>query len=179
MKIENKLQMYELYEKGDFGNKFPCWNNLEDYLASGYEEPVALRHKTNGLSGFFLPNLTKEEVKKKIEFMALGRNEIHITACAPDELRTIQGEVVNNENGTELFYSYLKKPMRQALKEGGIIATGLRAISLIAQHFDINSYENLIDLFQKYPEHVVEFTCFRRSVGELRWNTVVWEVRSY
>lgn len=179
MRIENKLQMYELYEKGEFGNKFPCWNSLEDYLASGYEELVALRHKTNGMGGFFLPDLGKEEVKREIKNRNLGRNEIHITACAPDELRTIQGEVMQSEDYFTLFYSHLKKPMRQALMEGGIHSKGFHSHITLQMYMDRSSFENMNELFYKYPDHVIEFTCFRKSVGELRWNTVFWEVRHY
>lgn len=179
MKIMNKMQMYELYEAGEFGNKFPCWNTLEGYLASGYEELIALRHKTNGMGGFFLPDLTRDQVKQEIKSRKLQPEEIHITACAPDDLRTIQGEVQRNHYGFDLFYSDLKMPMRYALAAGGKTEIGFKAMSILHTYMDGESYANLNRLFEKYPGHVVEFTCFRKSVGELRWNTVFWECRAY
>ncbi len=179
LKITNKMQMYELYEKGEFGNKFPCWNNLANYLASGYEEPVALRHKSVKPGGFFLPDLTKEDVEREIKSRQLRVDEIHITACAPDDLRTIQGETQESLLGFDLYYSDLKMPMRYALARGGKTEVGFKAMSILHSYMDGESYVNLVSLFERFPDHVVEFTCFRKSVGELRWNTVFWEVRCY
>jgi hypothetical protein len=65
---------------------------------------------------------------------------------------------------------------------------GIRAVLLLKQYMDVMSFEKLSDLLScqldgsneefnfKYP--IVEFACFSKPVGVLKWNTLFWEVRT-
>jgi hypothetical protein len=174
--------MYRRYEQGEFGNRFECWGTLREALESDTPEgELNIRHRTNGLSGFLYMNLSRSEVMDIIERDNLRISECHFTRGDQKEARyrTFQGEVQEDEHGWSLHYSFLKEPMRPALLKDGRFAQGLIARSLIRTFMDVQSYENLISLFDRFPSHVVEFTSFSRGVGILGWNTVFWEVRSY
>jgi hypothetical protein len=57
--------------------------------------------------------------------------------------------------------------------------TGLRAKMLLERYLDPSSLECVEDLLNEWPDHVIEFTAFDRTLGTLRRNTVIWEVRLY
>lgn len=180
-KIRNKIEMYDLYERGDFGNRFECWPSLDALIQSDHPGPFNIRHKTLGLSGWIYMNLSRSQLIQTVRDKNLRPYECHFTAGdqADARYRTFQGEVQEDEHGWSLHYSFARLPMRPALAEHGAFAQGLAARWLIRRFMDAPSYENLLDLFDRYPGHVVEFTCFSRKVGVLGWNTVYWEVRSY
>lgn len=180
--IRSKLEMYSLYEKGEFGNRFECWPSLQAMLNSDCPDgQINMRHRTNGLSGFLYMNLSRSDVLEIMGREVIPEREIPFTKGDQKDarFRTFQGEVVEDENGWSLHYSMLKEPMRSDLLKAGLYAQGLRARLLVRHFFDQSSYENLTHIFNQYPKHVVEFTCFSRSVGVLGWNTVFWEVRYY
>lgn len=171
--------MYELYEAGEFGNRFECWPTLAAYLESGYEEPISIRHRTNGLSGFFYYALSREEIIATIKRLGLTDNDIHLTAGDSGLKRTVQGEVTLTEDGYYLYYSNIDLDMRRALAREGQVVTGLKAKAILETFMDVPSYENLQDLLERYENPVIEFTCFTKGCGILGWNTVTWEVRHY
>lgn len=66
---------------------------------------------------------------------------------------------------------------------------GLRAVGLLKNYMDATSWDKLTELLIcqldnyadtqfnfKYP--IIEFACFDIPVGQLRWNTLFWEVRT-
>lgn len=69
--------------------------------------------------------------------------------------------------------------MREAMKHAKR-ATGLRAQMILKELLWPSSYDDLMDLIDLFPEHVIEFGAHTRAVGVLpHRNTVVWEVRAY
>jgi len=181
-RIKNKLEMYRRYEDMEFGNQFPCWKTVREMLDSDVPDGcLNIRHKTLGLSGFLYMNLSREEALSIIQEKGFSESNIHLTAGdqRDSKFRTFQGEVQEDEHGWSLHYSCLREPMRPALSKAGKYAHGLQARQLLRHYMDPPSYENLINLFDRFPGHAVEFTCFSRGVGVLGWNTVFWEVRDY
>lgn len=177
--IKNKIEMYKLYEQGEFGNKFPCWNSFEEYYYSGYLNNVSLRHKTLGISGFFVYDIPREEVLSNIKRLNIKPHEIHITGQDKGLVKIFQGEIMYHEGKVTLYWTQVDKDMRQALLLGGKHSEGLTATMILRHYLDQPSIENMRRLMRKYPSHVIEFSTFTKSVGELRWNSVFWEVRKY
>lgn len=99
---------------------------------------------------------------------------------APHDKQTLQGEVQLSERWLDLRYTFVKKPMRESLAEQELYASGLKAIWLLKTYFDPASYDWLQHLFDAYPGHVIEFSCFSVNWGTIpNRNTVVWECRLY
>ena len=98
---------------------------------------------------------------------------------APTEHTTFQGEVMESSQGLSLFYSTVTKPMRDALKEKSEQCFGLCATMKLRQYLDPVDLDWIRVLLQRYPSHVVEFSCYNVCCGTLNRRTIIWEVRMY
>lgn len=186
MIIKNKKQMFKLYEKGEFGNKFPCWSSLRSAYESNYVGSFNFRYKGEGSGGFVKYGMNREDMTKEfctlITVGGIKSSDIHITGGDYGNTnRTLNGEVMWDSSKERLYlhYSTSNKVMREALKESPQNAEGYQVISILKEHLDTNSYNNIMKLLHKYVDHVIEFTCYSEPIGELQWNTVFWEVRQY
>jgi hypothetical protein len=182
MQVNNKRQMYALYEKGEFGNKTRSWIELSDYLADEFPGKVALRYMEYP-GGPCIYNLRPHQVVpefKKWFMMGYKPEFIHISEMIDDSKVRLGGEVMQSENYLDLtYYDTPGYHMRDGLRLFGKEASGLKALALLHRHMDPTSGDNLRRLLADYPDHAIEFTCCEGSVGELGWNTVFWEVRGY
>jgi hypothetical protein len=180
MKITNKKIMYDLYDQGEFGNKPVTFSTIEEYRSSNFKGTLSFRNRkfTSGKNSLFIPRDKVESIYKQWIKEGYSPRDIHLTDSVPTKSRIlIAGEVQRSENYYDLFYSYSQKPMRQALIEEPRNAVGLEAKLLLDHFMDPTSRDNLDYLLDKYDGHVVEFTCLEKSWGELKWNTIFWEVR--
>lgn len=180
MEILYKTDALALYEKGLLGNRPRCWS-VKDYFKSGYCGKVGLRTKIVA-GGPWVYDIELKDVVLIIEkWRKLGivDGQIHISEMAPHKYSTISGEVALSIRHYDLTFSYSKFPLREALKDVCEYAYGLTALLILKKYLDEASYVNLEDLFEKYPDSVVEFSCFEIGVGELGRNTIFWEVRNY
>lgn len=106
--------------------------------------------------------------------------QIYVSEMAPTEKTVLQGEVMRVPGGLYLYYSTLVAPMRDALAAGAQSARGIIALELLRGAMDANSCDWLWELLERYPDHVVEFSCYSTQWGSLSgFNTVFWEVRLY
>ena len=172
MRICNKLENIQALKLSKFGNQIPSWYTKEELIKSGYKKDVAIRSINPG-------GLLEYPVKIH-DALLTNRKDAYFTGSFPDELRTVQGELQQTSFGLYLFYSTLKKNMRDSLKEDPNHAIGLMALSLIKTHMSPSSYDDVQQLLDIYPCHVIEFTCCSKDVGDCKGrNTVIWEVREY
>lgn len=79
----------------------------------------------------------------------------------------------------ELTYSEVKVPLRESLERGAKYAWGLTAKQIIVYHAGQNGWEEITEIFDEYPDCVIEFTIFNRSVGTLFKPWIIWEARDY
>lgn len=161
--ILNKRAMLALYHKGAFGNRLRMWKSPEEFLQSGYVGFVTLRYA--GLGGSRCDyRVPAPQVPKRInEWVCQGacRQLISIWEGAPDEKWcTMNGEVIRSARGWELLYSREKLPMRYALKKSSLCVYGLTALAVLKTTLDPSSYDDLMELFDLYPDCAVEFTAF-------------------
>lgn len=196
MQIRSKAQFFELWEAGVLGNRTRLWR---DPLTAWY-----WGRDTNFSSPTMpddLPQIGFRELRKpgttgagkweKVpwhrvletaeRWKAEGRSFIMDDGC-PDDKRTLQGEVCRTERGVE---GYLEigggLPMRQAMAAGLMKHRGyLETRLLLEKYMDPSSQDDLDALFELYPDHAVEFSCFSVNVGVFpRRNTLFWECRLY
>lgn len=185
----NKSQMSAVYQDRGFGNKTRSWLSVIDFLQDCTKPfPVTLMYR--GIAGgakypHYAEDLfTAHGVQGLAQkWLSLGAeaNRIVVTESIPDEIITVQGEIVERpECGYALHYSYVKARMRRALAQESFHHRGPGALLLLKRHMDENSYTDLRCLFDLYPEHAIEFSTCSRSLGCLpNRNTVFWEVRKY
>ena len=59
-------------------------------------------------------------------------------------------------------------------------ARGIMALALLRRYLCPNSYDWMMTLLDRYPDHIVEFNTYSVNWGVLPgFNTAFWEVRLY
>lgn len=170
----NKRIMYEMYGRQLFGNQVRSYSRLGQFLNS----PIIVNdvlwaiRTTNKVGGRFLPNLSIEEV---VSNYSLGDN---ISEQIDLNITTIQGEIGRSWRGYELRYATVPGYfLRDGLALHGKHAHGLTALLILKQYLDESSYDTIMELFDTYPDSIIEFTSYKGFHGVYNHNTVIWEVR--
>jgi len=182
MQILDKTDSIARWQKGEFGNLLLTWGSLNEYYTSGYTGDVVLRYKGTGGGGWCAYGVKKEDVPTTVEKWVLEGAEphrIYLNESQSDEGLVLQGEVMRSTQYFSLRYSTLKKKMRDALAQDQKHVDGLQAVLILRSTMDDASWDKLNDLFDQYPDSVIEFSVWDHPIGDLGWNTVIWEVRDY
>lgn len=181
MKIKNKNQFYELYEKGAFGNKLRTYSSYNEYLSSDYNGNVTLRYKGEAGSrkNFFVP---KDRVASLIDEWiddGLDIDNIKINESAPDDHLLIQGEILKDKIWYFKYSKQINLPMSTAMENADFI-TGLNVLEYLKYYMSDCSFGDFMDLMDEYGENIIELSIYDKFVGNLPGrNTIIWEVRSY
>lgn len=57
---------------------------------------------------------------------------------------------------------------------------GLVALGMLKSRCDANSYEDLMELLDEYPDSTIEFAVYEVNLGVIpHRNTIIFEVRNY
>ncbi len=190
-KIRRKSRMYELFTIGALGNRPRTWATLEDLLSSDYRGQVGMFERNDrGGGGLVEYNVSVDMVETCVQNWQrrnVPHHRIQFTEMAPHEHNLIQGEVTGPLNCPAPEWGWdwslscnaeIGLTMRDARAlPWHTMTSGVRPF--LRQMLDEPSWDNLVRLIETYPEHVIEFSTFRRRVGELGWNTIFWEVRLY
>lgn len=191
MRLSTKAEMMEEYRAGRFGNTLRAWPSLDAYEADPTANGVELVLRYQGRPGRQYPHYGESippTMAREVaaEWVRLGARPelIHVNEGAKEQYLTIQGEVMRSERHIDLRYSTVRKPMRLALAEREEHTYGLRAVSLLRQYMDPQSFEELWELLDSYDDPavspVVEFSTWSIDQGTCtRRNTAFWEVRHY
>lgn len=180
--ISDKTESIRRWQAGEFGNLLLSWPDLDAYKASGYSGDVVLRYKGTGGGGWCAYGAPQENVDATVaQWLQEGaeRGRIYVNESQSDEGLVIQGEVMRSADYFSLRYSTLKKKMRDALAEDQKHVGGLSAVLILRSCLDNASWEQLNHLFDVYPDSVIEFSTWDHPIGDMGWNTVIWEVRNY
>ncbi len=169
--LDTKRKFYAAQAKGLTGNMLHVWQSVEDWRASVYAGPVALRSTSPG--GKFRPFMLPAAIRRT--FVA---GQHMICAHAPDDYLTMQGEVQRSISYLDLHYSTVPGlTMREALSKYGKHTSGLIALHMLRRHADAASYDDLWELLDTYPGAVIEFSTYPFLVGRCNRNTIIWEIR--
>jgi len=188
MKVTNKQLQYKLLRSGYFGNTVMIWDSPDEVLVSGYKGFVNIRGRN--VPGFgahcgIIPNELEGIFNKKLVEYNLRRDQLVISEDVPDHSRTIQGELLYNciDNLFYFKYTFVKDVMGKVFRNNPgdcYESVGLKTINLLKQYLSYSSYDDIIELMYRFPDHVVEVSVFNRSIGYLKGrNHVIWEVRYY
>jgi hypothetical protein len=189
-RITNKTEYYRLARRHLLGNTIRQWSRTEfaalrdnakrhpgDVVVPGV---VALRGTTPQSQLYQGYNLTPDEaMERATNAHNLHGIELLVDEQAPDDLSVIKGEVMRTER--YLYMRYDETPglrMREAypiMKH----AEGLEVVQRLRRAMDASSWQCLNQLFDEYPDSIVEFTVYSKALGHFNRNTVFWEVRNY
>lgn len=185
MEILNKRQSTDGYKNGRFGNHLRQWDEPFQALSDGAHR-WSIRYRGPGANGPCIYHLTAEELLRKWAMLTAFGNfdakHLYVSESAPDDKLTFQGEIVEHapSGGYALHWCPLQAPQRVALaSKYARHKQGPGAKLLCKQFMDHDSYEDLLTLLDLYPLHVIEFSCFAVRLGNLRRNTIFWEVRKF
>lgn len=182
--ITSKQQYYVLAKRHLFGNQLRIWPTLYDAIKDNYFGPFGIRI-SKGHNRFFACGLSYAEVQGRLRVLSqetsVSWDDLIVQESAPHNCICLQGEVIDSDisPGIVLTYSTIKDHMRAAMVSPKT-AHGLKAINLLKANLTPSSYDDMRELLELYPGHVVEFTSFDHPIGEFKGrNTVIWEVRRY
>lgn len=176
--IRSKPRMYELLRAGVLGNTLRTWDTLDEYLDSGFQGRTSLRCRKPGIT--FRHGMTHEEAvrQSRVCFEGCLPEDFIFCEAAPDWECTFQGEVQWGLHGLDLSWSTEKVNCREAMKRART-ASGVEAATLLRHYLDPEDYDDIMALLDLYDGHVVEFSTFQNSLGQLHRRMVVWECRLY
>ena len=191
MRITDKQQAHQLYMAGEFGNRTRTWTP-EEFRADEHR-PAFAALRTLSTPGIQPPQYSRPieaanimpmldlwvasfKIPRRLIYVSEVTNGVINLPCGPLRL---QGEVLDGPHGLELRASRSDQIMRYAWAEQEIHLRGAAALSALRWAMDSPSFENLKNIFEKWPGHVVEFSSFTHLLGTEGWNTVFWEVRDY
>ena len=197
--INSKSEYYALARRHLLGNTIRQWTanefvTLYEHKDASLPKTVALRGMTPASKKFQAYDLTLVEARFRVNWVRLSGlavTTVLIDEQAPDHLSTLKGEVMRCEK--YLYLRYDMTPglrMREAMAEddftfpvfpervrGMAHVDGIRAVELIRSKMDSIGIEMLNDIFDRFPDAIVEFSCYSKRIGWACSNTVFWEVR--
>ncbi len=182
-RIDTKKDFYLLYNKGLFGNRPLCWNTHKELLESAWRNSVCIRSTKGTARSNTRFDVAFSDLDKELENLrrtGVKDNEMSFNQSMPNEKIIIQAEIKRTQLGLYLLYSTIKKPMNLAFKEEIKHAFGLEALLILQTHLYPQSYSDIMNLLDMFPESVIEFGAYSTYVGDLpARNTIIWEVRNY
>mgnify|MGYP005832425367 CR=1 FL=1 len=137
--IRTKRQFVKAYQANRFGNRAPTWNSLYDFRREDYRGLVHIRNRVAGGPTYY--DLPPEDVSRKwFELLDRGvqGDSLYLSGMAPTPCTTLQGEVRLSERHLDLTYTRVTKPMRDALRDSTLYASGILANSLLRSAMDLS-----------------------------------------
>lgn len=184
MQINSKAEFFRLWEAGVLGNRLQIWRDEYEARHACFTQlidVVGFREIKLGAGSLAIVD-RRDIFSTAIEWRKLNRNFM-ICQSAPDHLATVQGEVYRTVGGWRGFIAapvLNGQRMRESLRSNARDCRGVEITELLDRYMDQNSRDDLEQLDELYPEHVVEFTCYSVELGQLpHRNTIFWEVRNY
>jgi hypothetical protein len=196
VKVRSKAEFFQLWEAGMLGNRTRLWRdqqNAVNWAAArskkifGFYQPLQpeigfreIRKAGSAGAGKWQKVPWGEVLATAEEWRAEGRNFI-MDDGAPDDKRTLCGEICRSWNGLGGVLGVVQMPMREAMAKGLLLPrTGAAINALLERYMDASSRDDLDGLMELYPDAAIEFSCFTVNVGVFpRRNTLFWEVRDY
>lgn len=191
--VRNKQDMYALLAVGAFGNTIPQYFSVWDWLSS-----IEMGVHPKRLKQWGVRSLTASDPRAKLN---VPQEEVkwYVEKHFPNGGYNISPMVW--QVGTSLFEGDVYDCPARGLIVSGTIATtdkpivpgswrthmktprlweGMAAREFLRQYLNGNSYDDLMILVEKYPEHVYEMTVLDVCYGTVPWrNAILWEVRKY
>lgn len=184
MEITNKVEYFKLWNAGLLGNKLRSWNSLDDISREKYQGLVSLRVRRPDAGGAAKYNIKSNDApsifkQTLTEDPSLKAGEIYFNESAPDDLLITQGEIMRSNDVYDLMYCEEKLKMRDAMRKAKRM-TGILVVAYLKELMTANSWDELQELFDRYPDSIIEFGIYQNCLGCYPGrNCLIWEVRNY
>lgn len=183
MKILDKQDFYEKWQRGALGNRIRSWTCLGAVIADGFNGLLGMRVKRpvggSGKAAFGVTVEQAKEIQQSWIDEGILVSQINYNEASPDDCLIVQGEIASTTEHLEFRYSTARTNMRAGMQsanhmKGVMVTAYLRAVMTTA------SYEQLHQLLDHYPDSVIEFSVYEHCLGvQPGHNWIVWEVRNY
>lgn len=168
----SKAEFRQRYAAGEFGNRPRTWFSQRELHESGYSGTVTCRALIPGALCDYRVHSWHATCDPKYKDYAFNES-------MPDELLTIQGEVMRDTSGLYLAYSTEPNLVMRVAMQTQKAAYRSAAEAILRHYLTPTSYADIQELLDAY-DGVVEFSTYGQAVGNLPFrNTVIWEVRNY
>lgn len=183
--VTNKADMYRRIVAGEFGNTLPRWFDVDKWLGSSGFNMYRLwgvQHASiTNFPGTRL-DVNRTDVVKLIQTGGFGKS--YCISPMVHQIGNVQweGDVwIDDFKGLSCSGNMAPAP---GSWRRHMLAPRLwewsRARALLRHVLNGNSYDDLTDLLELYPGHVVELSALDCCFGTCRGrNAVVWECRKY
>lgn len=179
--ITSKRQMYQLLYSGQLGNTIPHYESVAEW-----ERAEPNRHNLTWAirdlrpMGRFVIGITAEQVIEQAtpELYPQGYN----IGCDIDNIyhRVANIYLQDQLGGLYVHCSTYPAAMRESLAKGGKHYHRSAANAVLAHFLPFADLEDVNQLREDYPEHVIELTTYARDLGiKPGRKAVIWEVRNY
>jgi hypothetical protein len=187
--VLTKQDFVKRYAAGEFGNASPTWQTFEQFSkdVSWHHKQQQFHLRNRVAAGETHYNLSATEVLRQWGDDKNG--PWYCSAMAPEDRKIFQGEVIEHPaTGIQLHYNLHAIPMRDGMAaeyatsgyQKRMNVDGPRVYWYLRTFLCANSYEWLMILLDRYPNHAVEFSSYATNWGTISgFNTVFWEVRKY
>lgn len=187
--ILDKAEMYRRLTAGEFGNTVTQFFSVQDWQASGDDRRFKFwgvrsgRVSAHPACRLYCP---AEEVP---EYVAKHFPDGPNISMMVDAVATVTawleiwdspiGLVVEGTEWPDVaggwnWRNSMKDPKRSKRWEG------VAAKLVLQRHLNANSLDDALELFERYPGHVLEVSALDRCLGSIpHRNHVVWELRKY
>lgn len=195
MRINDKKQMYAMMRQGLFGNCWWEWD-VEDFAYNPAVGSLMVKRGHNlttpmwavrcGIPGgpfaqrldFWDAYHEGERVRRKWGLARISPLDDFMGVH-----RVAQGYFCRDTQGPGLYFNEfgVSGTMRDGERERSVHHYATKA-KVVLQHYLGDEYDDLVDLTDRYPGAVVEFTTYNKPVGSLAHQnkrTVIWEVRTH
>lgn len=175
MIVRNKLQSVELLEEGTWINTTRTWHEPETLLKIGFDGIVAVRSYVRWTN--FKPGMLVEECVEYYHILVnsgIRQSSLFFHEWSPLESLKCICHLGRTEYGYELLWSRnpnINIDTHYVYNAWAVLATKY----LAGEH----NWDRLMNIFDEFPESVIEFTIHDRRLGILGWDMLVWEIRNY
>jgi hypothetical protein len=178
MKVPDKATFMRLSQQGLLGNALQSWARPQDL--NGYKGWVTIRCKIPD-SPLFVPltqHYNVESILEDYKKRGFESSNFYIQEV-PIVPRIMNFEVMRDTK--YLYLTYGTDPslnLRHDLERNGRRLEGLEAALLLKNKLG-REMDQLNDVWDEYPESIIEATMFSQPVGVFDRQLVLWEVRDY
>jgi len=182
--IQSKTAYVERWNRLALGNKLRSWSRFADVPSTEDSLRIMVRSTIPG-QPLPLTDATYIQVAKFLEGHATAET-LHFNECAPDDEVLFQGELMRGYLGRLEFRGCFPKlgvlqRMRDCL-EGTCVnhMRGLAVLLMLRRYLSPAAYNDVEELLDTYPDHVIELTAYLHELGWAKGrNVIIWEVRNY
>jgi len=177
MRIKTKEEFLRLYRLGRLGNYLQIWDSVSDLERSGYTGDVTLRARVKD-SPRLIVSVPASQAVSALRCSGLGEGEYYVQEVPRSE-RRLNFEAMRCPHFLVLRYgTHPSLSLREDLTRNGREVLGARAYFRL-KFFLGEEMAQLDEIWDQFPDAVIEATLFKDGCGVWNRPLVIWEVRDY